>query len=394
MKRVGGFAVLAVAAIAAFAWATSSQSDKEPQTSTPAAASVEAALINTPKSTVGAGSVSTPEPPTSPKPSSTSPPVPTDTPVPPTPTPDPCTLTLQQVIDSAFPGEVLDLRSCTYNQPATINKSLTLLGGALVTQTSDRWAVSLDVRADNVTIDGWSFTGGGLVVALNANSNVKILNNSFREHVGSSIAMWGAVNGVLIEGNDIVNTKTHQGDILFGRGSEGSNPCPTVGRNVTIRNNYGDQGPGNSNQSQAVGWFGIELKCFEDVLIEGNSLRGGHVLISLPDSNRVTIRNNQLDLTGFTFYGVEIPKANDVVMEYNTVIGDGPNGNDTAFSANSGSQRMIIRYNVVENVRTLAHDPLNAVITDNCLSNVPVISDFGEPASSTIERNGPEACVL
>jgi hypothetical protein len=389
LKRVGGFAVLAVAAIAAFAWATSGNSNQDSQTSTPAGASVQAARVETPEPTVGAGSVSTPDQADSPEPSSTPLPVPTDTPVPPTSTPDPCTLTLQQVIDSAFPGEVLDLSSCTYNQPATINKSLTLLGGALHTQTSDRWAVSLDVRADNVTIDGWSFMGGGLVIALNANSNVKLLNNRFREHIGSPIAMWGGVNGVLIEGNDIVNTRTRQGDILFGRGSEGSNPCPTVGRNVTIRNNYGDQGPGNSDKSQAVGWFGIELKCFEDVLIEGNSLRGGHVLISLPDSNRVTIRNNQLDLTGFTFYGVEIPKAHDITIEYNTVTGDGPNSGETAFSANSGSQRMTIRYNTVENVGTLVDDPRLSVVTDNCVVNVTNIYEFGEDGTNTIERNGP-----
>ncbi len=246
-----------------------------------------------------------------------------------------------------------------------------------------------DVRADNVTIDGWTFSGGGLVIALNANSNVSILGNTFRDQVGSSIAMWGGVNGVLIEGNDIVNTRTTQGDVLFGRGSEGSNPCPTVGRNVTIRNNYGDQGPGNSNPSQSVGWFGIELKCFEDVLIEGNTLRGGHVLISLPDSNRVAIRSNLLDTSGFAFYAVEIPKANDVTVEYNTVTGDGPTSNETAFSANSGSQRMTIRYNTVENVGTLVDDPRFSVIIDNCLVNVPTIYEFGQAGTNTIERNGP-----
>jgi hypothetical protein len=149
---------------------------------------------------------------------------------------------------------------------------------------------------------------------------------------------------------------------------------------VTIRNNVGDQGSGD------VGWFGIELKCFEDVLIEGNRLRGGTALISLPDSNRVTIRSNTLDLTGSPHWGVEVPKAHNVTIEYNTVFGDGPQ-TDTAFSANSGSLNMIVRFNNVRNVKTLVDGPLSAVVTDNCIVSVTNVTQYGVPETSTIERN-------
>ena len=243
-KRVASVAILGIAAVLVYVWISKpdrSTAEDAARTTAPAGSSEQTARLETPQpeSTVAGASInpSTSEASNPPVLSSTAPfvPVPTDTPIPPTATPDPCSLTLQQVIDAASPGEVLDLRACTYTQPASINKSLTLLGGTLQTTTSDRWAVSLDVRADNVEIDGWTFIGGGLVIALNANSNVSILHNTFREQIGNSIAMWGAVNGVLIEGNDIVNTKTRQGNVLFGRGSEGTNPCATVGRNVTIR---------------------------------------------------------------------------------------------------------------------------------------------------------------
>jgi hypothetical protein len=165
-----------------------------------------------------------------------------------------------------------------------------------------------------------------------------------------------------------------------GRGSEGSNPCSQVGRYVTIRSNVGDQ---NTN-----GWFGIELKCFEDVLIERNSLKGGQVLISLPDSNRVTIRDNNLDLRGTPYWGVEIARAHDVRLENNTIQGDGPNSGDDAFSANSGSLRAVAYRNLAARLRTLYAGPLEADIRWNCLENVAFVTQFGSPQTSTISENG------
>jgi hypothetical protein len=154
-----------------------------------------------------------------------------------------------------------------------------------------------------------------------------------------------------------------------------------------IRNNYGDQGPG-SEDGEGVGWFGIELKCFEDVLIEGNVLRGGHALISLPDSNRVTVRGNTLDLRGYTFWGVEIAKAHDVVVEGNLIFGDGEGSGDQAVSTNSGSQRAVVRGNEVSAVRTLFVGGHNAVVTDNCLSGVRFVIEH-DTEDNTLERNGP-----
>jgi hypothetical protein len=81
-----------------------------------------------------------------------------------------------------------------------------------------------------------------------------------------------------------------------------------------------------------------------------------------------------------------VPKANNVVMEYNTVIGDGPQS-DTAFSANSGSLNMVVRFNNVQNVKTLVDGPMSALITDNCIVSVSNVTQYGVPETSTIERN-------
>jgi nitrous oxidase accessory protein NosD len=304
-----------------------------------------------------------------------------------TPTPETCGTSLQQRIDAAQAGSVLNLVGCSYAGTVTIDKPLTLHGGTLSSPSDDLHAISMAVTSDNVTIAGWSFEGGGAVIQIVGHSNVQIRNNRFRDHIGGAIGMFGSVSNVTIAGNDIVNTRTRQAGFVGGRASE-SNSCSSKGRNIVISGNAGDQGRGSSNPSQSVGWFGIELRCFEDVVIEGNSLRGGHVLISLPNSNRVTVRNNYLDITGFAYWAVEVANAHDVVIEGNTVVGDGPEGGDHAFSTNSGSRRTVVRFNNVSDVRTLFDGGHDAMVTDNCLTNVQFEVEFGS-SSNQVERNGP-----
>jgi hypothetical protein len=126
----------------------------------------------------------------------------------------------------------------------------------------------------------------------------------------------------------------------------------------------------------------------EDVVIERNTLKGGHALISLPDSNRVTVRDNNLDLRGSAYWGVEVAKAHDVVIERNIVRGDSPQS-DEAFSANSGSLRTKVKANIVSNVRILFADPRYAEVTNNCLTSVSYVTQFGMPETSVIANNGP-----
>jgi nitrous oxidase accessory protein NosD len=300
-----------------------------------------------------------------------------------------CATSLQALINASSPGSVLDLTGCRYEQPAKVTRPLTLRGGTLSIQSSGPWEVSLLIDADNVTIDGWTFLGGGVSLSILERSNVRVLNSTFHDHIGTPIAMFGPVRDVVIEGNEIINSRTIKSSAVIGRGAEEPNPCSTVGRGVAIRDNYIDQGPGSYDESATVGWFGIELKCFEDSVIDGNHVTGGHTLISLPDSNRITVQNNLLDVRGFAYWGVEIPQANDIAIYSNTVLGDGSGGNDAAFSANSGSQRMTIRYNTVRDVRTLVDSPINSIVTDNCLVDVLHVWEYSDPESGIVERNGP-----
>ena len=292
-----------------------------------------------------------------------------------------CGTSLAARINETPAGGILNLTGCTYTSNAiNLNKAITIIGPTVSFPTANPWRDGMWLEAHNIILDRWTFLSAGLPVGFASLQNIQILNSRFEGYTGGPIGMWGEVRHILIEGNTMKNTRNAQTGFVGGRGNEGINPCPQVGRYVTIRNNIGDQ---NTN-----GWFGIELKCFEDVLIERNTLKGGHALISLPDSNRVTIRDNNLDLRGTAYWGVEVPKANDVRMENNTVQGDGSH-TDAAFSASSGSVRAIIYRNVVINLNTLFEGPIQADVRWNCLTNVAVITRYGSPETSTISNNGP-----
>jgi hypothetical protein len=187
----------------------------------------------------------------------------------------------------------------------------------------------------------------------------------------------------VFEGNTVVQTLGFHVSPIGGRGSEDANPCSLPNRRTIIRNNVIDQGNGD------VGWFGIEFKCHEDGLIEGNDLRGGQVLISLPDNNRMMIRNNVLHVEGSAYWGVEIAKANDVRVTHNRFIGSNPTVH-YAVAMNSGSQRAIVTWNYVTTMKAVAIGN-GLTVTDNCVVNVSTV--VAQPGGDVTQaRNTATAC--
>ncbi len=294
-----------------------------------------------------------------------------------------CGTSLQTKIDGALSGSTVDLTGCTYSGTnIQISKPLTIIGGSFNSTSTDRWSNAFVINSDNVTVQKWTFAGGGQIIADLGHSNVNILNNSFSNQLGSSVALWGASNNVIIDGNKIVQSVTNQVSPIIARASE---DCSVYLKNLIIRNNYMDQGPAG------VGWFGIELKCNDGVLIENNTLHGGETLVSLPDTNNVQVKNNTFDMTGDAYWGVEIAHANNVTVAGNTFFGDGPSGTDHAVSENSGSQNSYISGNNVHDIRTLVDVGGDYIsITDNCLVNVLRVTEYDSSGTHVIlSNNGP-----
>ncbi len=261
-------------------------------------------------------------------------------------------------------------------------------GGAIELAPGGPWAAGVTVDADNVRLEDIHFKGGGLVISVVGRDRVRILGNDFAGQSGAAIFLWGEGGGsddALIEGNHIVQTLTSKVSPIGSRGNEATTHGGVQNSRAIIRNNTIDQGGGD------LGWFGIELKQSAGALIEGNTVRGGQVMVSLPESDRATVRGNTLDLSGSGYWGVEVPNANDVLIEGNTIIGSGPNSRDAAVALNSGSLRTTVRGNNVRDVRTLfAVSGDGHIVTDNCLTNVAHEFEYrndGGP-NITFARNG------
>ena len=263
---------------------------------------------------------------------------------------------------------------------------VTISGGRSQRGTGDQWSAGVQVRADDVTVERMHFVSGGQGVAIFGRDRTTVRSSDFRGLSGSALAIWGDGRGAddtLFVGNTIVQTAGYHVSPIIGRGSEDSNPCSVANHGTIIRNNTMDQGNGD------VGWFGMELQCHEDGLIEGNDLRGGQVLISLTNNNRMMVRNNVLHVVGSAFWGVEIAKANDVTVTHNRFIGSNPTVHH-AVAENSGSQRAIVTWNYVTTMKAVAAGN-GLTVTDNCVVNVStVVVLAGDNVKQA--RNTPTAC--
>jgi hypothetical protein len=307
----------------------------------------------------------------------------TATPVPPTATPVPPTATATAVPPTATPTATPNVipSSGIISAPGTYS-------GTRTCPTSVE--VCLSIAADNVTLRDSTIIGGNKGIQIVNQTDITIRNVTQHGWSGGPIQLFGdRTSRILIENNTWTNTLNVVGGFVGGRGNEGSNPCPTTADFLTIRGNTGDQGTN--------GWFGIELKCFNDVVIEGNDLRGGQWLVSLPDNNRVQIRDNTFRMHG---NGIEVPKAHDVTIENNVFFGREPVPFDSvspfqhAISLNSDSLRTIARFNLVWDTHLFFAGPNWSTVTDNCLQNVKHEWWYGPtawpnvPPGSTFARNG------
>jgi len=266
---------------------------------------------------------------------------------------------------------------------------VTLTGGTISRPASDRWEASVQVRAHDVTVTGVAFRGGGTGVNVYGRDRARIISNSFRYQTGSAISIWSEGVGAertLVWGNLIVQTNTYKVSPITSRGNDGNNHSGVQNWGTIIRKNTINQGQGD------LGWFGIELKQSKAAIVESNTLYGGHVLVSIPETDNALIRYNVFDLRGKPDWGVEVGNAYDAVIDGNTFIGDGPGGNDYAISLNTGSLRTYARVNRATSIRTFFAIAGNGHrVNDNCLNNVRFVQEFAPNGGSDIifARNGP-----
>lgn len=305
--------------------------------------------------------------------------------------------TLQQIIDSLPAGADVNLINFTFTVPgANVNKAgIRLRNLKIVLPTaSGSWNYTLQTGADGVTYDRPDITGGGLAIGIFGQSDIKVLGGKFRGLGNSALAMWGTFNGILLEGMDIDLMAGLGCSPIMGRGSEDSS---AFGRNLTVRNNYMNQGSGvGAPFPVGSGWFGMELKCVDTVLMELNTFRGGQVLCSFPDSRNITIQRNELDVRGSAYWAIEPAKSTNMIIRQNKGYADAINSGGVFVAMNSGCQNILVEENDIANmnyaVDIASNQPSNLVTVRNnkVVGVIAVVNGQQFATNLSIVNNGPD----
>ncbi len=250
----------------------------------------------------------------------------------------PCRPTLQAEIDAASGGDAIDLRGCTYDAGATIDKPLTVLGGMVRLPPG---TAGITIEADDVTLDG-----------------IEIVGAQSGQYVFEEI-------GVLVQ----------------------ATPDRPV-RRLTIRN----------SRLSSLGGFGAYLRNVESVRLAGNEVHdivyAGLMILSgrggtVEDNDVQRIGVQGAEANGGNAYGIAVttgaggePVSSDIVVQGNTVIDvptwhalDTHGGSNLVFQGNTvrGSMRAIFI-----TTDTAGNEPSNIAILGNfLLSPAPVTSNLG-----------------
>jgi hypothetical protein len=259
-------------------------------------------------------------------------------------------------------------------------EGFTIRGGRIERGATDPFSHNITVFASRTTVEDMVIVGEGRISIHGSDFN-SIRNNRLIGPGCGGIFIWGGTakgaDDNLIEGNRIAC------GTIGSRGSDGP-PAPLVlnHRNI-VRNNV----IADSN------WMAIEFLRSPETLIESNTLVGHHVsggggtIVSLPNSNNSIVRGNTLrSLSGD--WAVELAASNDVTVENNDIYGSVLAPSVAAIDHNSGSTRSVIRSNRVRDYSVFVDLGPRATVTDNCVTNVPVLFRYDD-GTSVLARNGP-----
>lgn len=250
--------------------------------------------------------------------------------------------TIQAGVTAVATGGRIHVAAGAYD-PATISKTVTLLGAqAGVSAVSGRthgsanesllvgstsYSPSLNVTADNVTLDGFDFgpaSGGassGPVGVDLGNSSGATVTDSIFEHNQRGISLNGA------------NNVTISNDLIAYNNADPENNAGVWGDNVngiTVENSRLD-GPSNTAINLATG--------SKDIHITDNTADGGGNLAVLWDDSNATVSGNTV--TNMTGSKVFITGSQNVSVSGNTLHGTGTGVYVANYAGNSSSLSVV-----------------------------------------------------
>jgi len=229
--------------------------------------------------------------------------------------------TIQEAVNGAGEGDVVFVRSGTYQENVFINKSLSLIGEdkseTLIIGDSELNETAVFVCHDSVTIrdftvkisSGSELSGGGAHLF-----NVRYcdVSNCNFVIIGLGIMPFNGY-GVWLYGSSENTIKDNQIDCTYIHNSYGirlqDSPCNSIVGNTITKSNYGivlDSSIGNNlTENQILDNFG-----------------GINVLSSNNNSmisNNITITGTTLFTTGLTGYGISLSSSSNNIIASNTI---------------------------------------------------------------------------
>lgn len=256
------------------------------------------------------------------------------------------TLSIQQLIDDALPGDTINIPSGTYSENVTVDKTITLVGEIRETTIIDGF---LTINADEVSISGFTVRNGGIAIMRTSNNSITDNTIEYYTHPdGYSILLWNASNNII---SNNTFTDNNNGILL-----QYSNNNYIFGNSITNNSKYGIEQHASEDNNIINNYIvyntqdGIFLDNPINNIITGNTIANNnqygisiHVLVTnnntIHHNNFINNMNgNAYDEGNNSWYNVTLAEGN-YWSNYNGTDSNGDGIGDTPYLIPGGSNQ-------------------------------------------------------
>lgn len=238
--------------------------------------------------------------------------------------------TIQEALNAATAGDIIEVRGGLYDAPLTIHESVTLIGINRPVIDAENSGSIVVITANNVHFEGFTLRNSGDSVSREDTgivvqaAGVKVIDNTL-EDVLHGIYFADASDG-LARGNSI-RCRDHE----LSRRGDGlrvwySNDVHLDGNKITQCRDtliWHAQRILIENNRIQDGMYGLHFMYSDDAIIRNNQFSGNSVGTYLMYSRHLTLSDNQMLWNrGPSGYGIALKDADDVVVERNVVAGN------------------------------------------------------------------------